>query len=77
MNQNDRDNLNFLLNASPEVIKDWYSQVDQDDILYAHELLDAYSRELSARTQEAEFEFELSMMREYTEAKSVLAQFRI
>lgn len=46
MNQHDRDNLDFLLNASPEVIQDWYEQMDEDDILYAFELLEAYSQEL-------------------------------
>ena len=46
MNQRDRDNLDFLLNASPEVIQDWYEKMDDDDIEYAFELLDAYSQEL-------------------------------
>ena len=46
MNQRDRDNLDFLLNASPEVIQDWYEQMDDDDIEYAFELLEAYSQEL-------------------------------
>ena len=46
MNQRDRDNLDFLLNASPEVIQDWYEQMDDDDIEYAFELLEAYNQEL-------------------------------
>jgi hypothetical protein len=46
MNQRDRDNLDFLLSASPEVIKDWYEQMDDDDIQYAFELLEMAKEEL-------------------------------
>ncbi len=46
MNQRDRDNLEFLLNASPEVIEDWYNQMDDDDIEYAFELLEQLKEEL-------------------------------
>jgi len=46
MNQRDRDNLDFLLNASPEVIQDWYNKVEDDDILYAFELLEMAKEEL-------------------------------
>ncbi len=46
MNQHDRDNLDFLINASPEVIQDWYNKVEDDDILYAFELLEMAREEL-------------------------------
>jgi hypothetical protein len=46
MNQRDRDNLDFLLNASPEIIQDWYNKVEDDDILYAFELLEMAKEEL-------------------------------
>ncbi len=46
MNQHDRDNLDFLINASPEVIQDWYNKVEDDDILYAFELLEMAKEEL-------------------------------
>jgi hypothetical protein len=46
MNQRDKDNLDFLLNASPEVIQDWYNTVEDDDILYAFELLEMAKEEL-------------------------------
>ena len=46
MNQRDRGNLDFLLNASPEVIQDWYNKVEDDDILYAFELLEMAKEEL-------------------------------
>lgn len=51
MNQRDQDNLEFLLNASPEVIEDWYNQMDDDDIEYAFELLDQFKQELDAKTR--------------------------
>ncbi len=50
MNQHDRDNLEFLLNASPEVLEDWYNQMDDDDIEYAFELLTQLKEELDAKT---------------------------
>jgi hypothetical protein len=46
VNQHDRDNLDFLLNASPAVIQDWYNKVEDDDILYAFELLEMAREEL-------------------------------
>lgn len=46
MNQRDQDNLDFLLNASPEVIQDWYQQMSDDDIQYAVELLEMAKEEL-------------------------------
>ena len=46
MNQQDRDNLDFLLNATPEVIRDWYNTMDDDDIVYAFELLELAKEEL-------------------------------
>jgi len=46
MNQRDRDNLDFLLNASPEIIQYWYNKVEDDDILYAFELLEMAKEEL-------------------------------
>lgn len=49
MNDYDRSNLEFLLNASPDVLKDWYDRVDQDDHLYAEELLAIYSKELEVK----------------------------
>lgn len=46
MNQRDQDNLDFLLNASPEVIQDWYAHMSDDDIQYAFELLEMAKEEL-------------------------------
>jgi hypothetical protein len=46
VNEHDRDNLNFLLNASKETLDDWYAKMSQDDINYAFELIQAAKSEL-------------------------------
>lgn len=46
MDQHDRDNLNFLMNASKATLNDWYAKMDQDDIDYAFELLQMAKTEL-------------------------------
>jgi hypothetical protein len=51
MKKHDRDNLNFLLAATPEVLEDWYEQMEEDDIEYAFELLEAYQTELEDKKQ--------------------------
>ena len=64
MDDHDRANLEFLLTATPEALKEWSEEVTQDDLDYAQELLDAYQLELTERVQmlgitetdEAEFE---------------------
>lgn len=75
MNQHDRDNLNFLLKSSPEILRDWYSKVSEDDIAYAQELLDAYALELRDRSRELLVETRLLAMSTYIEANAVLSQF--
>jgi len=46
MNNEDANNLDFLLSVSDEVLRDWYDQASEDDIEYACELLQAYEDEL-------------------------------
>jgi len=50
MNEYDRENLQFLLNADKETLKDWYETVDVDDHEYASELLAQYSEELAIKS---------------------------
>ena len=54
MNQRDRDNLDFLLNATPEIIQDWYEQMSDEDIEYAFELLETHSQGLLLKELSAE-----------------------
>jgi hypothetical protein len=58
-NQWDRDNLEFLLNTKGDDFKAWHAQADADDLAYAQELMDAYSRELHLRAQELFIEAQL------------------
>lgn len=75
MNQHDRKNLQFLLNASPETLADWYNKMDFDDIVYACELLDAHSRELDCLAEEMRIEHELEKLGDqYPDASRVIAQ---
>lgn len=46
MNENDRLNLQFLLNCSEEVFRDWYLSVDDDDHKYANSLMTIASWEM-------------------------------
>ena len=73
-NEWDRDNLNFLLNTKGEDFEAFWEQSDEDDRIYAQELLDAYSRELQLRSQELEIEASLGDM---SEAKNVLQKFAL
>lgn len=69
MNEHDRSNLEFLLTASPEVLKDWYSKMDADDIRYAFELLETASLEL--------LEHAVNISTDCTQAKQYLSKFMI
>ena len=40
MDEHDRENLRFLLNAEPGVLMDWYMKMDVDDHRYAMSLLE-------------------------------------
>jgi Tfp pilus assembly protein PilF len=73
----DRDNLNFLLNASPETMADWESQCDEDDRVYAQELLDAYAEELRLQAHDLLIEGKMALMMEYKDAESVLKKFAL
>ena len=46
MDEHDRKNLEFLLNAEPGVLLDWYEQMDEDDHMYALDLLEVARLEL-------------------------------
>jgi hypothetical protein len=48
MNEHDRDNLRFLLTASDETMKDWYTIADLEDIAYALELINSYQLQIQA-----------------------------
>lgn len=49
MNERDRENLQFLLNADEETLNDWYEKMDIDDHEYASEIMEEYAEELRIR----------------------------
>jgi len=73
-NEWDRDNLNFLLNTKGDEFKAWHAQADSDDLAYAQELMDAYSRELKLRAEELEIEARLDNTQE---ANMVIQRFQL
>ena len=72
----DRDNLNFLLNSPKEVLDEWNAQTDEDDKLYAQELLDAYARELKLTAQLLRIECEMDLLGDYPDARRVIDTVR-
>ena len=60
LNPNDAANLKFLIESSTDTIKQWYSQADADDILYAQELLRHYENSLGELQDESVFYSDLS-----------------
>lgn len=72
MNDHDRQNLNFLLYSSPEVIADWYTKVDEDDIAYAQELLAMAALELKEEAQALRIEAELAILDRFELAEKVI-----
>jgi len=71
-NQWDRDNLEFLLNTKGDDFKAWHAQADEDDKVYAQELMDAYARELELQAFELRIECEMAVLPEYNDAIRVL-----
>lgn len=69
MNDNDRKNLEFLLKADAETLKQWYKVVDTDDIVYALELITIYSNLLNDYSQDE--------VVDCTQAKEVLRKFTL
>jgi hypothetical protein len=68
----DRDNLNFLLNASPDVMAEWNAQADAEDLDYARELLDAYAEEMRLEAKDLLVESKMALMFDFPDAKMVI-----
>lgn len=74
MNDWDRDNLNFLLNASKEVMEEWHQYADEDDYKYALQLVRTASTELAMEELEL---IDQEAMTDVSDAEAVLARFRL
>lgn len=80
MNERDRQNLDFLMSASPDVLRDWYNSVSEDDVNYASELLRLASEELDRKALIAAAHDCLALNDETidcSEAKAVIAKFML
>jgi hypothetical protein len=72
MNDYDWENLQFLLNADEETLRDWYDKVDVEDHEYASELMTAYSEELKVK----EILITDKEIKKFEEASGILARYR-
>ncbi len=78
MNQHDRSNLEFLLKAEPDVIRDWAGKMDSDDIVYAQELLLQHADDLRERSREILVEAEMARLdNTYGIARDYLKRFTL
>jgi hypothetical protein len=78
MNAHDRKNLEFLLAAEIDVIRDWAGKMDSDDINYAQELLLQHAEDLRERSREILVEAEMARLDStYGIARDYLKRFQI
>lgn len=75
MNERDRENLQFLLNADEETLKDWYDKMDIDDHEYASEIMEEYAEEL--RLRHAIIDAEIAAEKNVSDATVYLKKFTL
>ena len=76
MDQDDVKNLHFLLSRTPEQLREWYSKVSDEDLLYASHILDMYAEFLKSENIRLEIERQIEQMPVLTEAQAVIASVR-
>jgi Mg/Co/Ni transporter MgtE len=76
MNDWDKDNLNFLMKISPELLKDFLQVMDADDVAYAMELLRTAKAEILVESMEYEESYN-QHDEEFPEASAVLNKFTL
>jgi len=77
MNAHDRKNLDFLLAAEPETIRDWAGKMNPHDIVYAQELLLQHAADLRERSREIIIEAEMMRNNSLDQAREILAKFTL
>ena len=77
MNQWDRDNLQFILNADEETFAQFLLDSSDDDIEYALELIQRAKTELSVQELELQENKAEEQDMDLSAAQSVLARFRL
>lgn len=68
MNDYDKNNLNFLMRSSEDVLDTWYARASEDDIKYALELITRYKEELNEQEMEC---------LQYKDANELLKKFTL
>jgi hypothetical protein len=69
MNAHDTNNLLFLMTLNPRSLEDWFLQADEDDRLYAEQLMaEAHLVAVDAR---------VAQLPQFKEANKVLDKFRV
>ena len=69
MNDNDKNNLVFLMNLSPQAFKQWFAQASMDDIDYAEELI--------TQAQILAVDARVAQLPQYKEAEEVLKPYML
>lgn len=77
MTQYDLDNLRFLLTVSKETLKDWFETVDEDDIVYALELLEKAKTDVDAKTMMIDVLIDNGDAMDVTAASEYLSKFTL
>ena len=72
MNDHDKANLEFILNASKETLADWFNSLSEDDLAYAEELVRAANLELMMRIVEVH-----DIVPDVSAAKIVLDKYKL
>lgn len=76
MNQHDLDNIRFLLNRTPDQLREWYNSVSDQDLVYANEIMEQYARFLESEIESEIIEKQLAAMPVLVEAQAVIAAVR-
>jgi hypothetical protein len=69
MNDNDKNNLVFLMNLSPPAFREWFAQASMDDIDYAEELI--------TQAQILAIDARVAQLPQYKEAEEVLKPYML
>lgn len=76
MNQRDIDNVRFLINCTPEQLRNWYDSVSEADLIYASLIMDNYASLLATEIKFQHIEQQIAAMPVMTEAQAVIAMVR-
>lgn len=76
MNQRDIDNVRFLIDCTPEQLRNWYDSVSEADLIYASLIMENYASLLETEIKFQNIEQQIAAMPVMTEAQAVIAMVR-